>query len=409
MQKATAAASARPIEQPGAGGVRRRGRSRRTRRRRSSTPSPIDDGVAETEAPGEPARRVGRGCGSPAQVTVDDGSVPPVGLGVTPAGWNSSMRFPDGSQARTWEPPGPVTTSLRNVTPAAARRAISRVEVVDDEVDPVPPARAGAARRRPSGRPRSSAGRTAAAAGCRAVTSAKAGSALSDGEAEVAGVEVDARGDVVDEVPDVDGGVISHGWSFRWVWVEIGERGGRRGPRARRRRARNAGYDASSVSPAAAGSAMLQWRRRRPPGNSGQISRTLSQSVMTRSKRVRAKRSRCLVVSAGDVDAALGHHPHGVRVERLGMAPGAAGVDGAARAIARASASAICDRALLPVHRNRTRGRRGRGWRRPASVGGASRRPGWSAPPGVGEEVAAAEQVGAVVDVAAVGRAAPGA
>ena len=35
------------------------------------------------------------------------------------------MRLPEGSQARTCEPPGPVTTSLRNGTPSARRRATS--------------------------------------------------------------------------------------------------------------------------------------------------------------------------------------------------------------------------------------------------------------------------------------------
>lgn len=58
---------------------------------------------------------------------------------------------------------------------------------------------------------------------------------------------------------------------------------------------RNAGYVSSSVSPAAAGSAMLQCAVVGWPGNSGQISRTLSHSVMRWSKRVRAKWFRCLV------------------------------------------------------------------------------------------------------------------
>ena len=43
-----------------------------------------------------------------------------------PAGWNSSTRFPDGSTARTWAPPGPVTISLRNFTPSSLRRSTSR-------------------------------------------------------------------------------------------------------------------------------------------------------------------------------------------------------------------------------------------------------------------------------------------
>src|SRR5215217_803295 len=43
-----------------------------------------------------------------------------------PAGWNSSTRFPEGSTARTWAPPGPVTISLRNLTPSSLRRSTSR-------------------------------------------------------------------------------------------------------------------------------------------------------------------------------------------------------------------------------------------------------------------------------------------
>ena len=71
-------------------------------------------------------------------------------------------------------------------------------------------------------------------------------------------------------------------------------------------------------------------------------------------------------------------------------------------------ASAICERALLPVHRNSSRalarlGATSAGWRR------REREPGMQRAPGVAEEVPAAKQIGPVVDVATVSRAAAGA
>lgn len=42
-----------------------------------------------------------------------------------PAGWNSSIGLPDGSSNTICEPPGPVTMSLRNRTPACHRRSTS--------------------------------------------------------------------------------------------------------------------------------------------------------------------------------------------------------------------------------------------------------------------------------------------
>ena len=79
--------------------------------------------------------------------------------GRQPAGWKSSIRLPEGSSMRICEPPGPVTTSLRNGTPSAAQPIDLAGEVVEDEVDPVPPAGRRAGRRRASAGRRSSGGR----------------------------------------------------------------------------------------------------------------------------------------------------------------------------------------------------------------------------------------------------------
>ncbi len=73
---------------------------------------------------------------------------------------------------------------------------------------------------------------------------------------------------------------------------------------------------------------MLQWLVAGRWGNSGQTSRTLSQSVTTWSKRLRAVGPEVLGGVAGDVDASLGHHLHRVGMQRLGVAARAAGVDG---------------------------------------------------------------------------------
>ncbi len=70
-----------------------------------------------------------------------------------------------------------------------------------------------------------------------------------------------------------------------------------------------------------------------------------------------------------------------------------------------ASASAICERALLPVHRKSTRADATRG-SRPARGRGVGPRPGCSDTPALGQQLAAARQIEDVVGVAAVGRAA---
>ena len=138
-----------------------------------------------------------------------------------------------------------------------------------------------------------------------------------------------------------------------------------------------------------------------PPGNSGQTSRTRSQRLMTKSKRSPANSSRCLdcrpprsMPRARRTRTALG-------CSGLGMMPAltacTASVD---RCSARASA--ICERALLPVHRNSTRAtararaaRLGAPGDRPKAGCSAGRR---------STAVAAARQVEDVVGVAAVGQ-----
>jgi hypothetical protein len=118
---------------------------------------------------------------------------------------------------------------------------------------------------------------------------------------------------------------------------------------------------------------MLQWAATGPSGNSGQISRTLS-------------------------------HPHGVRVQRLGVAAGAGGGDGARRP--------VLDERFGDLRAGAVAGAQEQQSRASASWLGDIRRrrrdgkTGVQRVPGVAEEVAAAQQIGAVVDVAAVGRAA---
>ena len=50
---------------------------------------------------------------------------------------------------------------------------------------------------------------------------------------------------------------------------------------------------------------------------------------MTRSKRSAGEAGQRLRGATGDLDTALRHDPHGVRVQRLGVAARAAGLDGA--------------------------------------------------------------------------------
>ena len=239
-------------------------------------------------------------------------------------------------------------------------------------------------------------------------TSAKAGNALRTREAEVAGVEVDAGGDVVDEDPDVDGGVIGHGWSFRWVG------------RARSATRRPTRSSSSSATCRNAGvGRRRRCRRRRPgrrcssapwsstPGKSGQISRTLSHSVITRSKRDPGELPQVLGGVGGDVDAPLGHHPHGVGVERLGVAPCAARVDGVPGALDEQRLGDLRPGAVAGAE-EQDPAPCAAAARRSGVGGGTSRSAGVERPARRGEQVPAAEEVGAVVDVAPVGGAASG-
>ena len=101
-------------------------------------------------------------------------------------------------------PPGPVTMSLRKRQPRGSQPFDFGVDVVDDEVDAVPAARLGfaAVGHRPSGRARRPAQQqTQVAAGDVGERRGGAGAQL---EAEVGGVEVDGALDVVDHVADVD-------------------------------------------------------------------------------------------------------------------------------------------------------------------------------------------------------------
>ena len=152
---------------------------------------------------------------------------------------------------------------------------------------------------------------------------------------------------------------------------------------------------------------MLQWTASGCAGNSGQTSRTRSQRVITWSKCCRRTR-RGASVRAGQMSMPRSLASPGPRW-------GAAAWGGCRRCGRRpcrptgprASASAICDRALLPVHRNSTRAGRltsvgvggGRRLEPQARVQGADRwRDSSRAEPG---------EVDAVVGVAAVGRAPP--
>ena len=102
---------------------------------------------------------------------------------------------------------------------------------------------------------------------------------------------------------------------------------------------------------------MLQWASTGCLGNSGHTSRTRSHSVTTRSKCERAKRRRCLV---GRPEMSM---PRSA-MTRTALGWSTFGWLPALRAstvwpdMSSSSASAICERALLPVQRNRTRGAR---------------------------------------------------
>ena len=182
-----------------------------------------------------------------------------------------------------------------------------------------------------------------------------------------------------------------------------------RGSRSRRRRVGTRGTSPRRCSSAAAGSAMLQWARIGAPGNSGQISRTLSQSVMTRSNRLRAKRVSDFVGRTGDVDTALSHDPHRVRVQRLGVAAGAACLDRARRSVFDEGFGDLGAGAVAGAQEQQSRSSPSAAATSSEWRGRREREPGMEREPGFAEQVPAAEQVGPVVDVATVGRASAGA
>ena len=117
------------------------------------------------------------------------------------------------------------------------------------------------------------------------------------------------------------------------------------------------------------------------PGHSGHTSRTRSHNVMTRSKRCATNSSRCFVRFAL-------MSMHRFRITRTAFGCNGFGLlpaDSATTApsvIRSSSASAICDRALLPVHKNRILGRSPNA---PVVLGAAtagdSARPGCREPP----------------------------
>ena len=191
-------------------------------------------------------------------------------------------------------------------------------------------------------------------------------------EAEVGGVEVDGGLDVVDHVADVHE-LVRHVRSppGRWWSVRSPREEADAGRRARSAVRSNAGSVSSSLPGSRAGSGMLQWTS---SGRAGELGADLAHAVAERDHVVEALPGELVQVlgaPASDVDAALAHHAHRVGMQRLGVA---ARADRAHRAAGQllGSASAICERALLPVHRNSTRA--GAAPARARRVGAASAR-----------------------------------
>ena len=167
-----------------------------------------------------------------------------------------------------------------------------------------------------------------------------------------------------------------------------------------------AGYVAASVSPVRAGSGMLQWIGRGP---AEELGADLAHAVAEADDVVEALVGE-LVDRAWSAGRRCRSRARAWRAPRSG----AAASGGCRRCAPRrrrrercsSSASAICERALLPVHRNSTRGARaGAGASAPAAApdavpGAARRRPPTSS-------VRAVREVERVVGVAPVGGAAP--
>ena len=110
------------------------------------------------------------------------------------------MRLPAGSVSRIWRPPGPEITSLRNDESRGAQSVDLGVQVVDDQMDAVASGGGGVL----GGGAGARAGRPGQQQPQRAahhVGEGRRGAGV-QGEAEMGGVEVDGRLDVVDEVAD---------------------------------------------------------------------------------------------------------------------------------------------------------------------------------------------------------------
>ena len=270
---------------------------------------------------------------------------------------------------------GRVTMSLRNVSPAARSRATSAGDVVDDQVDAVPAARAGRAAvgHRPAGRARRAAEQQPQVA-ARDVGERGRG-AREQLEAEVGGVEGDGGFDVVDHVADVHESrqACSVASCVSGGLFDRREQEADARSRARRRCARTRVASRRRVPARAPGRGCSSGSAR----GAGELGADLAHPVAEADHAVEAlagELAQVLRAAAGEVDAALAHHPHRVGMQRLGMAAGAARPTAPPDSCS-ASASAICERALLPVHRNSTRAG-ARSGSRAARGARSTRRPG---------------------------------
>ena len=139
--------------------------------------------------------------------------------------------------------------------------------------------------------------------------------------------------------------------------VDQMEAGSRCASRARPRCARTLRYEPRLVGPSSAGSGTLQCTSSGRDRNSGQTSRTRSHSVITVSNRWRDELVDVLGAVRADVDSTLVKDADRVGMQWLGWLPALA-ASIAPDDMRSSSASAIWDRALFPVQRNNTRGRR---------------------------------------------------
>ena len=249
--------------------------------------------------------------------------------------WNSSMRLPAGSASRTWRPPGPATTSLRNDSPAPRSRSISASRSSTIRWMRLRPAVAGVV----GGGAGAGAGRPGQQQPQRAADHVGEGGrgAGVHGEAEVGGVEVDGGLHVVDEVADA--GVLV-GCGHGWTSVTGGRRRGRAagGGRGCRCRPRCAGRRGSRPV-AVAGRGGVGDAPVHPPGMARELGADLAGLVAQGDHVVEPAAGQRVQVPgalAGDVDAVLvAQHPYGVGVQvGLGAAAGAGHLDPTGGAVA---------------------------------------------------------------------------